>query len=305
MKSKKRCAGIKSEWARRTPDASRTDRRGRKTRDLFMEKELAAAKQLALDAGAILMQHYERGPTVDWKAPGDPVTSADREANEWIVTRLAREFPKDAILSEEQPDDLSRLDQSHVWMIDPMDGTREFIEHRGDFAVQIGLVAEGTPVLGVVYQPTTNRLYYAAKGRGAFVEANGKIAPLQVSKEDTAARMTLAVSRSHHSPRVDAIRNKLRIGNVFRIGSVGLKVAALCEGRADLYIHTGSRTHLWDTCGPEAILREAGGRMTDVCNQPLQYAGRELRNLNGLIASNGVVHDRAVQAAQAVLATFR
>jgi 3'(2'), 5'-bisphosphate nucleotidase len=251
------------------------------------------------------MDYYQQTLTIDWKAPGDPVTAADRDASDLIVKSLALEFPKHAILSEEEPDNLSRLAESHVWMIDPMDGTREFIEHRGEFAVQIGLVVDGTPVLGVVYQPTTRKLYYAAQKLGAFLETNGQIIRLRVSKEQIASKMTMAVSRSHRSARVEAIREHLRIENVLQMGSVGLKVGMVCEGLAHLYVHTGSKTHLWDTCGPDAILREAGGRMTDVSNQPLEYAARELRNPNGLIASNGVIHDRAVQAAQSVLESFR
>jgi 3'(2'), 5'-bisphosphate nucleotidase len=270
-----------------------------------MQKELAVAKQLALDAGAVLMDYYQRTVSVDWKAPGDPVTAADREASELIVTNLVRKFPDHAVLSEEEPDNLRRLTESHVWMIDPMDGTREFIEHRGEFAVQIGLVVDGTPIMGVVYQPTTRKLYYAAPGVGAFLESNGTVTPLHVSPEPTAARMTMAVSRSHRSARVEAIRERLNIKNVVRMGSVGLKVGAVCEGLAHLYLHTGSRTHLWDTCAPEAILREAGGRMTDVSNQPLNYCATDLRNPNGLIASNGVIHERAVQVTQSVLESFR
>jgi 3'(2'), 5'-bisphosphate nucleotidase len=270
-----------------------------------MEKELAIAKKLAVEAGAILMEYYRQSFVVDWKAPGDPVTAADRRASELIVTNLSREFPSHAILSEEEPDNLRRLEESHVWMIDPMDGTREFIEHRDEFAVQIGLVVEGIPVVGVVYQPTTRKLYYAAAGMGAFLESGDGQVPLRVSKEETAARMTMAVSRSHRSGRIDAIRQGLRIPNIVRIGSVGLKVGALCEGVAHLYIHAGNLTHLWDTCGPEAILREAGGRLTDISNEPLQYLGRQLKNPNGIIASNGVIHDRAVNVTQSVLATFR
>jgi 3'(2'), 5'-bisphosphate nucleotidase len=270
-----------------------------------MQKELAAAKALALEAGSILMHYYERTLTIDWKAPGDPVTAADREASQLIVSNLARDFPNHGILSEEEPDNLERLKESHVWMIDPMDGTREFIEHRDEFAVQIGLVVHGTPVLGVIYQPTAGKLYYGAQGLGAFLEYKQDVTPLHVSTEATASRMTMAVSRSHYSRRIDAIRERLRIKNVIRTGSVGLKVAALCEGRAHLYVHTGSLTHLWDTCGPEAVLREAGGRMTDVSNEPLQYCTRELRNSNGLIASNSVIHDRAAHVVQAVIESFR
>jgi 3'(2'), 5'-bisphosphate nucleotidase len=269
-----------------------------------MDRELEVAKRLALGAGSILMEHYQRGTSVDWKAPGDPVTVADREASEFIVGSINREFPEHAVLCEEEPDDLVRLRRSHVWMIDPMDGTREFIEHRDEFAVQIGLAVEGTPVLGVVYQPTARKLYYAARGLGAFLETNGSITSLHVSPEQVASRMTIAESRSHRSARVQAIRQTLRIPESILTGSVGLKIGIVCEGRAHLYVHTGRRTYLWDTCGPEAILREAGGRMSDVSNAPLRYDTSEIQNLHGIIATNGVIHDRVVQVTQSVLAGF-
>src|SRR5262249_30875768 len=131
---------------------------------LSMEKELAIAKDLAVEAGSVLMHYYGQSVTVDWKSPGDPVTIADREANEVVVRKLAQEFPKHAILSEEAPDDLHRLSESHVWMVDPMDGTREFVQHSDEFAVQIGLAVDGIPVVGVVFQPVTKKLYYAGRG---------------------------------------------------------------------------------------------------------------------------------------------
>ena len=270
-----------------------------------MEIELAIAKKLAIEAGSLLMDHYRKSLAIDWKAPGDPVTLADRLASQLIVGELQREFPKHAILSEEEPDNLSRLDESHVWIIDPMDGTREFIDHRDEFAVQIGLIVDGTPVLGVVYQPAAQKMYYAVSGMGAFLETAGSHVALRVSSEPTASQMTMAVSRLHRAGgRVEAIRQQLRIPNVMRLGSVGLKVGAICEGRAHLYVHAGSRTNVWDTCGPDAILREAGGRLSDMSNEPLRYTAREVRNSNGLIASNGVIHERAVRVTQSVVATF-
>ena len=268
------------------------------------KKELDVARQLAVEAGAKLLNYYKQEVHIDWKAPGDPVTAADRDASHLIVSGLRREFPEHAILCEEEPDDLVRLKRQHVWMIDPMDGTREFIEHRDEFAVQIGLVFQGTPVLGIVYQPTTRKLYYGANELGAFLEIDSAVTPLRVSPETVASRMTIAESRSHRSARVDAIRQRLNIPESILMGSVGLKIGLVCEGRAHLYLHTGPRTHLWDTCGPEAILREAGGRMTDVSNAPLQYDTPEVKNLRGIIGTNGVIHDRVVSATQAVLESF-
>ena len=266
-----------------------------------MESELEQAKALALGAGEILLKYYLGDGAVHWKAPGDPVTEADRSANEYIVGNLKRAFPKHAVLSEEAPDDLVRLENSHVWMVDPMDGTREFIESRDEFSVMIGLAVNGKPVVGAVYQPTSKRLYYAAAGMGAFLDVNGTVTPLRVSPERVASRMTLAISRSHRSSRVESIRERLRIPETIRSGSVGLKVGLICEARAHLYIHVGDRTHLWDTCGPDAILREAGGRLTDIDGAPLLYKGSGHENLNGIVASNGAIHDRALRVTQAVV----
>jgi 3'(2'), 5'-bisphosphate nucleotidase len=127
---------------------------------------------------------------------------------------------------------------------------------------------------------------------------------LHVSAEDRASNLIAAVSRSHRSARVDAICKQLQVKEFIAMGSVGLKVGLVCEGRAHLYVHTAGRTKLWDTCGPEAILREAGGRMTDVDNNPLQYGTRELQNLKGLVATNGAIHDRVVRVTESVLSNW-
>jgi 3'(2'), 5'-bisphosphate nucleotidase len=258
--------------------------------------ELDEIKRIAQAAGAILLHHYANPTAVEWKGPGDPVTQADRAASALIVDELRRLFPDDGILSEEIPDDSIRLDRQRVWMIDPMDGTREFIAQREEFAVMIGLVDSGVPVLGVVFQPTADKLYYAAAGAGAAMDQRGATTPLQVSSEDAAANMILAVSRSHRSARVDRLRERLSIPDSIQSGSVGLKVGLICEGRAHLYVHMGPQTNIWDTCGPEAILREAGGRMTDAAGNPLRYTDPEVKNLHGIIASNGTIHDRAIRA---------
>ena len=164
-----------------------------------------------------------------------------------------------------------------------------------------GLSIDGAASLGVVYQPTTEKLYYAASGTGAFLIENRASRLLQVSHESNPAAMTIALSRSHHSPDIDVIQHQLGIHNTICSGSMGLKVGLICEGRAHVYVHTSRHTSQWDTCAPDVILREAGGRMTDLFNAPLQYNSPEARNLQGVIASNGVIHDRIAEAAQAAL----
>jgi 3'(2'), 5'-bisphosphate nucleotidase len=266
-----------------------------------MTDELQTARELAIRAGAILLEHYTETPSVEWKGRGDPVTAADRSASRFLVGELKQRFPQDGVLCEEERDSPDRLSKPRVWIVDPMDGTAEFIAYRGEFAVMIGLAIEGKPTLGVVYQPTEKKLYFAVSGTGAFVEHAELARRLQVSREADPSRIVVAVSRSHDSADAKLIRGRLNVGRIIPSGSAGLKVAMICEGQAHLYFHAGPGTNQWDTCAPEIILHEAGGRMTDVFNTPLRYNVPDSRNLQGLMASNGVIHDRAIDAAKAVL----
>ena len=262
-----------------------------------MQKELDTASELAVSAGQLLLEHYERNSEVQWNGSGDPVTQADRLASEFLIRGVRSRFPNDAIVSEEEPEDPDRCQNSRVWLIDPMDGTSEFIEHRSEFAVMIGLAQEGAPVLGVIYHPATEKLYCAACGFGAVLKEPGRVESLRVSRETDPRRMTIALSRSHHTPAIDAVCSRLMITQSIRSGSIGLKVGLICEGRAHLYLDMSGRTSQWDTCAPAALLQEAGGRMTDLKGTPLRYNSPELRHLNGIIASNGTIHDSVVKAA--------
>ena len=270
-----------------------------------MEHELEVARRLAREAGAILMGFYKGDTNVEWKGYDDPVTAADKAANVMLVRELAKAFPNDAILSEEAEDDKTRLTSDRVWMVDPMDGTKQFIEKLDEFAVMIGLAIKGEPKVGVVYNPATDRMFYAAPGIGAFVEEALTTKRLRVSDLSDSTKMVAAMSRSHHSPTVDAIRQKLGSTGEVRSGSVGLKLGLICEGRAHIYIHAGAKTNQWDTCAPEAILKAAGGTITDTSGQPLEYNISQVRNMNGIIATNGTIHDRVVEVTTAVLAEMR
>jgi 3'(2'), 5'-bisphosphate nucleotidase len=266
-----------------------------------MQEDLEAAKGLAVRAGAILLEHFVQ-PKVRWKGPGNPVTEADRLASAFLTKQLRQLFPADGILSEEEPDVMDRLSKSRVWIVDPLDGTVEFINRLDEFAVMIGLSVDGISSLGIVYQPVREKLYYAEVGSGAFLIENRTTRLLQVSRGPNPVAMTIALSRSHHSADVDLILRELGMTNTISSGSIGLKVGLICERRAHLCLHTSSHTSQWDTCASDVILHEAGGRMTDLSNAPLRYNGPEVRNLNGVIASNGVIHDRIAKAAQAVFA---
>lgn len=266
-----------------------------------MQKELETARDLAIRAGRILLEHYGNNADVEWKGADSPVTVADRAASRYLAAEIRRQFPEDGILSEEESDDLTRLDRSRVWIIDPMDGTKEFINGLGEFTVMIGLAIDRKSVIGVVHQPTTGKTYYAISGSGAYLEKAGNRQRLFVSPETEPSRMTVALSRSHDSTQVDEVRRRLGIKRSVRSGSLGLKVGLICEGLAHLYLHIGSRTYQWDTCAPDVMLREAGGVMTDSRGAALSYNLPEPRNLRGVIASNGPVHDRIIEAVDQVM----
>src|SRR5687767_5261214 len=272
------------------------------------KRELDFAVDLARAAGAAILEHYKGPLDIEQKNFDDdsePVTQADRIANELIVTRLQREFPNDGILAEESVDTSRRLGKSRVWMVDPLDGTNGFIAGNGDFAVQIGLAEHGEPVVGVVYQPSTGVLYRAVRGEGTWIE-RPQLEPekARVSETRTFEEMRLAASRSHRSSRMNKVVQRFGFREEVQRGSVGIKVGLLVELQCDLYIHLSPRTKQWDTCAPQLILTEAGGRMTDLFGEPLNYNVPDVNNRNGLVASNGVSHDLIIETLAPLLAEF-
>ncbi|MCC6745965.1 MAG: 3'(2'),5'-bisphosphate nucleotidase CysQ [Acidobacteria bacterium] len=261
-----------------------------------LSHEQSVAVDLARKAGAVLLQFYSGETGVEWKHEREPVTAADRAANALIVEELASVFPDDGILAEETPDSTGRLRHDRLWVIDPMDGTKEFIKKNGEFSVMIGLAIDGIAKVGAVYQPTRDRLFYGTVGTGAFVIQDGtEPVHLEVSDITDTSAMSVAVSRSHRSPEIDAVRSALGIEREVRSGSVGLKVGLICERHCDLYIHPSPQTKQWDSCAPEAILAAAGGRMTDLRGNPFVYNRTDLYNRHGILATNGRVHDRILE----------
>jgi 3'(2'), 5'-bisphosphate nucleotidase len=273
-----------------------------------LNHELEVAIDLARTAGAAILAEYKGPLDIEQKNFDDdsePVTQADRIANELIVTRLQREFPGDGILAEESIDTSRRLDKSRVWMVDPLDGTNGFIAGNGDFAVQIGLAEHGEPIVAVVYQPSTGVLYRAIRGEGTWIERpEHEPERARVSNHTEVSEMRLAASRSHRSSRMNKVVQRFGFREEVQRGSVGIKIGLLVEQQCDVYIHLSPRTKQWDTCAPQLILTEAGGRMTDLFGEPLNYNVPDVQNRNGLVASNGASHDRIIATLAPLLAEF-
>jgi 3'(2'), 5'-bisphosphate nucleotidase len=242
-------------------------------------------------AGRAIMEHYGDLRS-EAKVGGSPVTAADHAANGIIVDALRHEFPGDAILSEEAHDSPDRLQRERVWIVDPLDGTKEFLACNGEFAVMIGLTVAGEAVLGVVYLPDSEVSYTAIRGDGAYAHsADGRVRRLERSDAPRPPRMI--GSRSHADALVERIRVNMGASAVTRSGSVGIKCIRIAEGTHDLYVHPVPYLCEWDTCAPEVIAREAGATVTDCLGGPLRYNKPDPTQPNGiLVAAPGV--DQAV-----------
>ncbi len=276
----------------------------------MLEKELETAIRLARTAGTRIIEHYNEGFEAEVKVGVDnfsePVTIADREASRIIVEGLAEAFPDDGILSEEEIDDIDhRMSKLRSWIIDPIDGTAGFVNHDGDFAVQIGLAEAGKPILGVVLLPFHGILNYACLGKGAFSQTETD-EPVKQSVSDSTqfSSLGIAISRNHPSSRMQQILKHFGFRDSVKRGSVGLKVSLIASRSADVYIHPSPRTKLWDTCAPQIILEEAGGMMTDLFGLPLVYDRRDVHNRNGIVASNGAAHTAIIDHLKPLLREF-
>jgi 3'(2'), 5'-bisphosphate nucleotidase len=277
------------------------DAQGKIMESNYLQEELALATKVAREAGTIVNTFYVGSSEVEYKSPDEPVTEADRSANQHILSRIQAAFPDDGILSEESKDDLVRLQKERVWIIDPLDGTKEFIARNGEFSIMIGLAIAGRPVLGVIHQPDGGLLYTGIVGQGAYLYEENEHIPLRVSDRSELRQMVLVSSRSHRKQIVDDIRRALRITSERRTGSVGLKVGQIARQLADIYIHPSPGCKEWDICAPEAVLRAAGGELTDCWGNPLIYNKRDVRAHNGLIASNGTIHEQLVETVSRIV----
>jgi len=256
-------------------------------------KEISEIIGLAREAGRIVMGHRERGFSVSTKMdPLDYVTEADRASNAFLSEELRKRFPDDALLLEETPE---RPDEysGRVWMVDPLDGTRHFINGDEGFAVLIGLLSDGIPALGVVYDPVRDTTYFASHGEGAF-RKRGEEAPerIRVTDRTKIEGMSLVERASKGEDRpIDRFVETLGIGKMVRSGSMGVKIARVAEGEAEAVFCSNPRAMKWDYCAPQVILEEAGGRITDFDGNPVDYLVPDEEFQALLFASNGVLHD--------------
>lgn len=252
---------------------------------------------VAAEASAVVLEVYETPFSVDFKAPKDPVTEADRRANELICARLAEAFPDIPIVAEESaPDTYARFrSASRVFFVDPVDGTAEFVKRNGEFAVMIGLLEGDRASCGVVHAPVRGEVYAGRVGQGAFCIQNGTRTPIRVSDTEALARSTLVASRSHRTEDLDKALEILGAERWVALGSAGLKGIEVARGGADAYVAPGRSGKRWDSCAADAIVSAAGGRFGDGWGEPLDYRAESLANDRGIVATNAAIFDQVLE----------
>ena len=254
-----------------------------------------------------IYEQYLSGEDIDIKEKGadDPVTAADMAANHIIVETLKRNCPEHAILTEEEPDTWDKTGYEWVWMIDPLDGTKDFIKGNGEFVTMVGLTHRGDPIIGVVIEPITGLELYACKGLGAYkswLSQGDTSSRVKITDTPDMGNLRLAVSRSHRDPKVDKFIELLSVQREIPSGSVGRKLAMVINGEADIYVHPARGTKLWDTCACDVIASEAGGVLLSGTGEPISYLrpSGDVENHYGLLVCSTNLLDKVVWASRKV-----
>jgi len=236
------------------------------------ERELSIALEAAREAGAILRRHYDHGTEAWEKSADNPVTLADLEADKAIADRLGAAFPEDAILSEETIRKDARLEKRRVWIVDPMDGTKEFTNHIPEFAVSIALTEDAEPVVGAIHNPAAGVTAWAIRGGGAFCDGRRvSVSDCEQLADAVVIASRTEISRNQFAP-YDGWFKELR-----PVGSIAWKLACVACGDGDLNISVAPKNE-WDVCAGDLLVREAGGIYVD-----FEGATRRYNQLNPLI----------------------
>lgn len=252
-------------------------------------KELEVARKAAVKAGREIMKVYESdfSNTVEYKTDNSPLTRADKASNDIIVSILRGAFPTYAILSEEEKDDKERMNNPFCFIVDPLDGTKEFIKRNGQFTVNIALAYKNRPVMGIIYVPATGDLFYASQNEGAYLaKPSGEKEKLHVSANVDRSILKAVVSGSHSCEEMERMIEEYQIKDLLRIGS-SLKGCLVAKGDADIYFRHNP-TMEWDTAAMQCIVEEAGGIFRQMDDSEMTYNRENSLNGKGFYAINRI-----------------
>lgn len=254
----------------------------------LMDSILQNTKLATVAAGEAIMSYYQDSFSVTEKAPDNPVTEADLAADRILKERLTSLLPEAGWLSEETADKPDRLNRNLIWVVDPLDGTKEFVLGIPEFTVSVALVEDNQPILAVIYQPANKELYHALYKEGAYLNDQ----PIAISQTTELRGGIVEASRSERKrgefePFEDLV-------SLRTLGSIAYKLARVSAGKSDATWSRGPKSE-WDICAGVLLIDEAGGRCVDLDDQPFQF-NQPYPKVNGIIASNGRIHDQVLDA---------
>lgn len=255
--------------------------------DVFPETDLAV--RAIKDATKRVLEIYNDDFQASEKEDKSPVTLADIESHR-IITNILEES-NIAIVSEEGAQD--GRSNAKFWLVDPLDGTREFVDKNGEFTIMIALVDEGKPLVGVISHPLAGSIYLAQKGHGAFRLGKDGSKKLRVSDIGTLHGARAVISRSHVSAEELNFIGSLKLSGYTRLGS-SLKALKICSGDAELYFAGNTKIKQWDTCASYCLVTESGGKMTDMFGADINYGTQALNHERGIVMSNRRIHEEFI-----------
>ena len=251
--------------------------------------ETNLAIEAAMKAGKAVIEVYKNNFSYQVKDDNSPITEADIKSN--MIIQKALSTTNIPILSEESVDNLARLKCEKIWIIDPLDGTSDFIEKGGEFTIMISLVQSSKPILGVIYWPTEDKLYVAQKNQGAYELFSGHWKKLNVNNISNLEKCHAVLSRHHLSESDKKFIKKLNLLEFNQKGS-SLKVLDVCSGKAEVYLTTTNKIKQWDTSASYCLISESGGKMTSMNGEDLEFNTELINHKNGLLVTNGLVHNK-------------
>ena len=254
--------------------------------------ETNLAIEAAMKAGKAVIEVYKNNFSYQVKDDNSPITEADIKSNGIIQETLS--ITNIPILSEENVDDLVRLKHEKIWIVDPLDGTSDFVEKTGEFTIMISLVQSSKPILGVIYWPTEDKLYVAQKNKGAYELFSGHWKKLNVNNISNLEKCHAVISRHHLSESDKKFIKKLNLLEFNQKGS-SLKVLDICSGEAEVYLTTTNKIKQWDTCASYCLISESGGTMTSMNGEDLEFNTELINHENGLLVTNGLIHNKIVK----------
>jgi 3'(2'), 5'-bisphosphate nucleotidase len=273
------------------------------------DHELAVALDAVHKAARTILEEYACFQAIA-NAPADISTDADRLSQNVILKHLHDAFPADALCAEETTEAFADIPATgpRIWIVDPIDGTRGFARKNGEFSIMVALVEQGRIALGVVSEPAKQRLTYAVRGGGCWkqdgdmsgepgcVSHRSKPTSCHVSSSTSLTEATLVQSHSRNPDKPSRYVRALQPARVIETYSAGIKLALVARGEADIYLNTYDAFHDWDICAGHILVEEAGGRVTGLGGQELRYGLPGAWQRDGVLASNGRLHDVAIEA---------